>query len=157
MTAEPTRIPVDRVPLASPPRRTSRLSRTVASSVTRRRKELLAGNHLALRHGIFAVVANLPDVEVEVELAYAARPGLDLIRDRRLVEAFALAIVQHRRVIVAMDDGGLTEHLTAYEARLAPLVERLERTVHERELQRLADRAQGAGDPFARYRAGGGS
>lgn len=157
MTAEPSRDGHVAAPdMAGLARRPS-LTRSASLSRARRREELGRGNANALRHGIFAVVANLPDVATEVELQFTARPGLDRIRDRRLVEAFALAAVQHRRAIEAMATAGLTEHLTAYEARLAPLVERLERTIHERERERLsALEALGAGG-LARYRSGGAS
>ena len=80
-------------------------------------------------------------------LTYAARPGLDPIADRRLVELLATSTVQRSRALLAMrGTEGLTGVLTSYDARLAPLVERLERQVHQREQERvpLARKAQPA-------------
>ena len=99
-------------------------------------EELLKGNARALRHGVFASVANQPDVQIEVALIYAARPLLDPIADRRLVELLASTNVQRQRALLAMQSEGLSALLTAYDSRLAALVERLERAVHERERER---------------------
>jgi hypothetical protein len=105
-------------------------------SRARRVEELGKGNANALRHGVFAVVANQQDVAVEVALTYAARPLLDPIVDRRLVELLATTNVQRNRCLIAMAEAGLSQQLTAYDSRLAALVERLERAVHDREKER---------------------
>lgn len=126
----------------------------MTNGARRRVQELGRGNVNALRHGRFAVVSLLPEVDVEVALQYAARPGLDPIRDRRLVEGFALASLHLRIAAIEIQGQSLTEHLGAFISKQAPLVERLERTVDERERRRLAERAQGATDPLARYRSG---
>jgi hypothetical protein len=87
---------------------------------------------------VFAIVANHQDVQTEVALIYAARPLLDPIADLRLVELLATNNVQRNRCLIAMLEAGLTQLLTAYDARLAALVERLERAVHDREKERAA-------------------
>lgn len=102
----------------------------------RRVEELGKGNARALRHGVFAVVNNQQDVQTEVALTYAARPLLDPIADRRLVELLATTNVQRQRALIAMQQDGLSQQLTSYDARLAALVERLERAVHDRERER---------------------
>jgi len=110
-------------------------------------QEARRGNANALKFGVFAEVANAEDVTREVALTYAARPGLDPIADRRLVELLATSTVQRSRALLAMrGTEGLTGVLTSYDARLAPLVERLERQVHQREQERvpLARKAQPA-------------
>lgn len=117
---------------------------TPATIAGRRRREVRRHNPRALRHGIFADVLNEPDVMVEVDLLFATHPGLDRLDDARLVENLAQAAVQRLRAVKAMgaDLGALDNDrlrtLTAYEAKLAPLIERLERTVHERSEARLA-------------------
>lgn len=161
MTAEPTPIRVSAATAPGPRRRRKepagpRPGRRSASA-SRRVQELLRGNINALRHGRFAVVALLPEVDVEVALTYAARPDLDPIRDRRLVEQFALAGIHLRIAAIDIHEHGLTEHLGAFVSRQAPLVERLERTLVERERQRLEERTRGEPHPLARYRSGGGS
>ena len=118
----------------------SRKRRPGASRV-RRVQELQRGNTRALRHGVFAEVLNAPDVATEVALVYAGRPALDPIRDTRLVELLATTNVQRQRAIAAMQREGMSQQLTSYDARLAALVERLERAVHERERERIKERA----------------
>lgn len=115
------------------------VSATRSASVKRARavQEVLRGNVRAFKHGIFARVLDASDVQTEVALIFAARPLLDPIADRRLVELLATTNVQRQRCLVAMQTDGLTSQLTAYDARLAALVERLERAVHERERERL--------------------
>jgi len=125
-----------------PPPGPRRPSATRAQSSRRGRLAYLArrGNTNALVHGVFAIVANQPDVEIEVELVYATHPALDRLADRRLVELYASANVMRQRALVAMQTGGLTPVLTSYDARLAPMLERLEQKVHDRERRRLAER-----------------
>lgn len=93
-------------------------------------------------------------VAVEVALTYAARPGLDPIRDRRLVEHYALASIQLRRAHLMIESEGITEHLGAFISKTGPLVERLEADLEERERLRRAEAARSAPDPLARYRTG---
>lgn len=126
----------------------------LTASARRRVQELGRGNVNAWRHGIFSLVQSAPDVATEAALIVAARPGLDLIQDRRLVEHLAITRVSRQRAILAMATEGLTAILTSYDARLSPLEERLERMVDERERRRLAERARGAADPLERYRSG---
>lgn len=117
--------------------------RSVASSSQRRRHDLLLGNSRALQHGVFAKSANARDVAVEVTLIYGTMPDLDDLADRRLVEQLALASVQHRRALLAIETDGLTGTLTSYVIRLGQLVERLERAVHDREKERIAQLRRG--------------
>lgn len=133
MTSEPrtSKASAEPVPM-------SRQRRPGASRV-RRVQELYRGNARALRHGVFAQVLNAPDVATEAALIFAARPSLDLIRDARLVELLATTNVQRQRAIAAMERDGMSSQLTSYDARLAALVERLERAVHERERERIKE------------------
>jgi hypothetical protein len=118
--------------------------RSVASSSQRRRRDLMLGNSRALQHGVFAKSANAQDVAVEVALIFGGtHPGLDPLADRRLVEQLALASVQHRRALLAIEADGLTPTLTSYCVRLAQLVERLEQKVHDREKERIAHLRRG--------------
>lgn len=135
-----------------------RPSATRAASARRVRhvQEARRGRPQAMAHGIYARVANLPDVATEVALQLALRPGLDPLRDLRLVEDFAMASVQLRRGHEAIETEGLTEHLGSFIGRQGPLVERMERSLEERERERVAGKAAGA-DPLARYRSGGAS
>lgn len=139
-------VPDQTVPerVAEPARRppVPRPSLTRSASTRRARLRGLAqqGNTRALRHGVLAVVLNGPDVALEVDLVYATHPGLDPMADRRLVELYATSQVQRHRALAAMASEGLTPVLTSYDARLAAMVERLERAVHERERTRLGER-----------------
>lgn len=133
MTSEPrtSKAPAKPVPIGR--------QRRPGASRVRRVQELHRGNVRALRHGVFAEVLNRPDVATEAALIFAARPSLDPIRDARLVELLATTNVQRQRAIAAMERDGMSAQLTSYDARLAALVERLERAVHERERERLKD------------------
>jgi hypothetical protein len=117
--------------------------RSVASSRQRRRSEALRGNARAYSHGVMAIVNNSADSALEVALTFASHPGLDPISDLRLCETYALSSVQYRRCIAAIDVQGMTPVLTAYSSRLAALVERLERAVHERERERIHEMRRG--------------
>ena|SRR2546423_12149043 len=99
-------------------------------------QEIRRGNANAWRHGVFSVIGNQLDVQTEVALVFASHPLLDPIADRRLVELYATTNVQRMRCLIAMSEHGLTAQLTSYDSRLAALVERLERAVHEREQER---------------------
>lgn len=139
-------------------RRRPRPSATRGASLSRasRVRELNRGNVNAWRHGVFAQVAAAPDVATEVALTLAAHPGLDPIVDRRLVELLATTRVSRQRALLAMATEGLTPVLTSYDARMAPLEERLERTVVERERLRLAERPPaGEGYRVGQYRPEG--
>jgi len=119
-------------------------ARSVAASRSRRAWEVANRNsQAALQHGCFAVTANERDASVEVALLYATHPGLDALADRRLVEQLALASVQHRRALIAVEADGLTSTLTSYVTRLAALIERLEAKVHQREQDRIATMRRG--------------
>ena len=135
---------------AAPARPVSK-ARSLAASRARRRHDLMLGNHLALSHGCFAVTANERDASVEAALVYASHPGLDPIADRRLVEQLALASVQHRRALIAIETDGLTSLLTSYVIRLGQLVERLEHAVHDREKERYAAARRGKVIDLSRY------
>jgi hypothetical protein len=140
-----------------PGRKRPRPSATRSASLSRARRvgELRRGNANALRHGLFAEVAHLPMVAAEVALQYVAHPGLDPIRDLRLVEHYALASIQLRRAHLEVERVGLTEHLGSFLGRQGTLVERLERMVDERERRNLAERARSVGDDrLGRYRSG---
>jgi hypothetical protein len=126
-------------------------ARSLASRRSRRRWEAARGNANALHHGIFAIVANEVDAATEVALIYAAHPSLDGIADLRLVESYALAAVQYRKALAAIDKDGLTSILTSYATRLAALVERLERACHERERERQAAMRRGPIIDLSKY------
>lgn len=132
------------VPSAADPKPSSsrrKPSATRSASVSRaRRVELLGqGRPGAWRHGTFGVVGNAQDVSTEHALIIAAHPALDPVVDHRLVEDLALARVQRNRALIAIEAEGMTSTLTSYLARLMPLVERLERAVHERARDRVRD------------------
>jgi hypothetical protein len=115
----------------------------VASQARRRRiRSLRLGNVNALEHGVRAQVQNARDVRIEIGLTFATHPALDPIVDRRLVEQLAVTRVQRQRVLLAMATEGFTSILTSYDARLAPLEERLDRAVRELDRQRRADLAR---------------
>jgi hypothetical protein len=127
-------------------------ARSLASRRSRRRWELQRGNANAWRHGIFAITGNEVDAATEVALVFAAHPSLDGIADLRLVESYALAAVQYRRALAAIDTDGLTSILTSYATRLAALVERLERACHDREKERQAAMRRGPIIDLSAYR-----
>ena len=133
------------------PFRTPSLTRSASARAQRLREEALKGNARAMRSGIFAEVSNRPDVANEIALIFATHSHLDPLADRRLVEALALALVQQRRAIVAMQTEGMTSILTSYESRLAALSERLERAVHERDQQRAAAKGKAGAVDLSRY------
>lgn len=138
-------------------RRSPRPSVTRSASLSRANhvRELRRGNQSAMRHGLFAEVAYLPQVQTEVALQLVVHPGLDPIRDLRLVESYAMAQIHLRRAHLLVEKHGLTELLSSFVSKAHPLLERLERTVDERERRNLAEAAKGAGDGLDRYRAGG--
>jgi hypothetical protein len=125
--------------------------RSVASSSQRRRSDLMLGNARALQHGVFARTANERDASVEAALLYVTHPDLDDLADRRLVEQLALASVQHRRALLAIEADGLTPVLTSYVIRLGQLVERLEHAVHDREKERQAQLKRGHVVDLSKY------
>lgn len=148
-SVEPTRLHVE--PAADAPVR----RRRPGASRARRVEELNKGNRNAWRHGIAATVAALPDMQTEVALIFASHPALDPIRDTRLVEHLAMITVRARRLHLELDAQGPTPVLTSYSARLDPLLERLERSVHEREqlrIRQVADQSRTSG--LERYRSG---
>lgn len=136
---------------AAAPARKSSPTRSTSARRARLVQEARKGRPNALRHGVFAVISNGPDVACEVALAYALHPHLDPLADRRLVEELALALVQRRRVVLAMQTEGFTAVLTSYESKLAPLSERLERAVHERDQQRAAAKGKAGAVDLSRY------
>jgi hypothetical protein len=87
-------------------------------------------------------------VAIEIELAYTIRPGLDAVRDRRLVELYASTAVVHRRAIAAVLESP-ADTLYGLVGRLAPLLERLEARLDDREAERLAATRP---DPLAPWR-----
>lgn len=118
-------------------------ARSLAASRGRRRHDLMLGNANALQHGVFALTANERGASIEAALLYVTHPDLDDLADRRLVEQLALASVQHRRALLAIEADGLTPTLTSYVIRLGQLVERLEHAVHDRERERQAQLRRG--------------
>lgn len=92
-----------------------------------------------MTHGIFSETLLAPDVATEIALTYASHPSLDPIADRRLVELASTVRVQRHRCLVAIERDGLTQPLTSYDRALAALEERLERSVRERERERVRD------------------
>jgi hypothetical protein len=118
-------------------------ARSLSASRSRRRHDLMLGNARALQHGVFARTANERDASVEAALLYGTHPGLDELADRRLVEQLALASVQHRRALLAIEEQGLTPTLTSYVIRLGQLVERLEEKVYVREKARISQMRRG--------------
>ena len=126
-------------------------ARSLASRRSRRRWELQRGNANAWRHGVFAITGNEVDAATEVALIFAAHPSLDGIADLRLVESFALASVQYRRSLQAIDRDGLSAVLTSYSSRLAALAARLERACHDRERERQAAMRRGPIIDLSKY------
>jgi hypothetical protein len=110
------------------------------------------GHARPLRHGVFALVANRPDIDVETALIFAAHPALDPVADRRIVEGLAIASTQHRRAVLAIEEAGTAgmrdSVLTHWEGRLAALSERLEQAVHARAIERA--RAASSGGSMVR-------
>ena len=145
MTAPKPPAPTPSLPPAAAlaPAKNASPTRSLSAARSRRCWGAARGNQNSMRHGIMAVVANAPDTATEVALTYATHPGLEDLADLRLVETYALAAVQYRRAIAAIDAQGMTPVLTAYSSRLAALVERLERAVHEREKERIAQMRRG--------------
>ena len=145
MTDSKPALPTPSLPPASSlaPAKNALPTRSLSAARSRRCWGAARGNQNSMRHGIMAVVANAPDTATEVALTYATHPGLEDLADLRLVETYALASVQYRRAIAAIDAQGMTPVLTAYSSRLAALVERLERAVHEREKERIAGMRRG--------------
>lgn len=130
-----------------PIKRRNSPTRSASNTRASRRRELLRGNANSLRHGIYATVANLPDITTEVALIYAARPSLDPIADRRLVEACATASAQYSRAVVAMERDGFTSALVAAARDFGNRAERLERAVHERANERAKAQAAATARP----------
>jgi HPt (histidine-containing phosphotransfer) domain-containing protein len=115
------------------------LTRSHRVRKARRVYEARRGNVNALRHGAFARVAALPDIETETALIMATHPNLDQLADHRLAEQAASASVQAQRVLLAMQEEGMIPALTTYHARLSGLVERLERAIFERDRARASE------------------
>lgn len=130
-----------------PIKRRPSTTRATSNERASRRRELLKGNANAWRHGIYSKVGNIPDVTVEVGLIFAARPTLDPIADRRLVEACALASCQYARAVVAMEAEGFTSALVAAARDFGNRAERLERAVHERAAERAKAQAAATARP----------
>jgi hypothetical protein len=139
-----------RIPKAGP--RPPSLTRSASNRRTRYVQEAKKGNVNGLRHGAFATVQAWPDVSTETMLIFATRPALDPLRDRRLVELLATSNVQRQRTLLAIEAEGMTSTLTSYESRLAALVERLERAVHERERERIQEHKAATAVPLDQYR-----
>lgn len=134
----------------------ARLSRSSAMHVRRTREEAARGNQNALRHGVWADVLRQPDVAAEVELTFALHPSLDRLLDARLVQHYAVTSARLQALHLAIDRDGFTAILTSFEARMGPLLERLERTVQERAAQREREAAALAGTvDLLRYRPKG--
>ena len=122
-------------------RRKPRPSLTRAASNRRVRlvQEARRGNVNALRSGIHAEVANLPHVADEIATVYATHDHLEPLADYRLVELLAIATVQHRRAVLAIEREGLDPNLAKWESNLGARVERHLRAVHERNAQRARE------------------
>lgn len=151
MTARPPDPPpVSTAPVTSRPP----VSPTRSANISRGRRRWLvanAGNVNSMRHGVFAQVANESDVATEIALIFAAHAALDLIADRRLVEAYAIAAVAYRRAMLAIDQQGMTPVLTGYASRFGAMVERLERATHDRDRQRQSEMRRVAVVDLSRY------
>jgi hypothetical protein len=114
--------------------------------------ELVRQGRGNLRHGVFSAVLNDADVAVEVGLIYAARPALDPITDRRLVERVALDHVRYFRACQAIEEHGLTALLQASARDFGNRAERGEKLLHERERERLRDRREAERIDLSKYR-----
>lgn len=136
-------------------RRPARPSATRNASLSRANhvRELRRGNANGMRHGLFAEVAYRPQIQTEVALTFVARPGLDPIRDLRLVESYAMAQIHLRRAHVLIEEQGLTELLSSFVSKAHPIVERLERQIADTERRNLAERGRAGDDRLARYRS----
>jgi hypothetical protein len=132
------------LPLANRPR--------PATSRALRVESIRNGKPSGWRHGTFAILSNSPDVMTEHALILAAHPGLDPVQDHRLVEDLALARVQRNRALIAMEDDPKSSILTSYASRLFALIERGERTIRERERERVRTYAARPTIDVTRYR-----
>jgi hypothetical protein len=99
-----------------------------------------------VKTGIHATILNAPDVADEVALTFATHPHLDPIADFRLVEQLALAAVKYGRAVLAMETAGWTAQLIAAARDFGNRAERLERAVHQRERERIADHTRAVVD-----------
>jgi len=124
---------------ASPSTPRPSATRSISNRRSRRVELIRQGRPGAWQHGTFSVVANAADVSVEHALVLASHPTLDPVADHRLIEDLCLARVQRNRALLAIEAEGMSTTLTSYLARLMPLVERLERAVHERARERVKD------------------
>jgi hypothetical protein len=106
----------------------------------------------SLRHGVFSTVLNDPDVAVEVALVYAARPALDPVKDRRLVERVALDHVRYFRACHAIEEQGLSPQLQAAARDFGNRAERGEKLLHERNRERQQEQRQAQQIDLSIYR-----
>lgn len=140
-----------------PERRQARPSLTRAASNRRVRlvQEAKRGNVNALRSGIHAEVANLDYVSDELATIYATHPHLEPLADRRLVELLAIATIQHRRAVLAIEREGPDANLTKWEANLGARVERHLQRIHERNIERARATERAATLDLRAYRVNG--
>lgn len=131
-----------------------RPSATRSASLSRARtvQEAKRGNVNALRHGVFARIANAQDVATETAIVFAANADLDPISDHRLAEALAIATVQHARAVLAIDEKGYQPTLVAAARDFGNRQERLERAVHERNRERSREKKASEAVDLSRYR-----
>lgn len=139
------------VPFPMPGEKRPSLTRSQSARRQRLVEELRKGRPNSWKHGVFSEVAAWPDVATEIALTFAAHPSLSPIEDARLVELLATTNVQRHRALLAIERDGMSPQLTSYDSRLAALVERLERAVHERALERAKTAAASNAVDLAKY------
>ena len=115
-------------------------SRSVSRALLKRSAEL--GKPSALAHGINSFIYNQPDFADELALIFASHPHLDRVQDYRLVELCAIAHVQHRRAVQALEEQGMTTTLVRYESDLGKRLERHLQAIHERDRERRREAQQ---------------
>lgn len=140
------------VPFPKPGERRPSATRSASARLQRLREEAQKGNRNALRHGVFANVANSVDVATETAIIFATHEDLDRVADHRLVEALAIAAVHHARAILAIDAEGYKPVLTGAARDFGNRAERLERAVHERNRERRRERTAAESVDLAKYR-----
>jgi hypothetical protein len=153
MTTPKARAPAALVPPSSSlaPANIAPSARSLSAARGRRRWEVARGNANALKHGVFARVANQVDVANEIVVTLAAHPDLDPIGDLRLVESYCLAAVSYRRALEAIEREGMSSTLTSFAARFAQLEERQEARLFEREKARQAELKRGHVVDLSKY------
>lgn len=133
-------------PMPAPGPRRPSATRSASSRRRRLIQEAGKGNTNALKSGIHADVLNTTAVADEIAVTFATHPHLDSIADYRLVEQYSLATVRYARACIAIEADGWSATLIAAARDFGNRAERLERAVHQRERERIADHTRSVVD-----------